>query len=89
MCKEFCEVCLKWHEPGSCEAQPAEDRAIEALIALALFPERTPPTDEEIETFLKEFDEGKHPLTPEDEDALARSRPRLMEMLKASTRKLA
>jgi len=65
----------------------AEDRAIEALIALALFPDRTPPTDEEIEKFIKEFDEGKHPLTQEDEDALARSRPRLMEMLKASTRK--
>lgn len=56
----------------------AEDRAIEALIAIA----PTPPTDEEIERFVKEFDEGKHQLTPEDEAALERSRPRFMEMLK-------
>jgi predicted GTPase len=31
----------------------------------------TPITDEEVAKFLKEFDEGKHPLTDAEKDALA------------------
>jgi predicted GTPase len=31
----------------------------------------TPITDEEVARFLKEFDEGKHPLTDAEKDALA------------------
>ena len=41
-----------------------------------------PPSAHEIAKFLKEFDEGKHPLTPEDEKALEAGKARLMEKIR-------
>jgi hypothetical protein len=54
-----------------------EERALEALVALALQSIPPPPTDEEIAVFMQEWDEGKHQLSAEDEAALARAKTRL------------
>lgn len=40
-------------------------------------------SEADIAQFIKEYDEGKHPLSKEDEAALERSRPELMQRLKA------
>lgn len=40
------------------------------------------PTAAEIAQFMQECDEGKHPLRPEDEAALAKSKERLMEQIR-------
>lgn len=48
------------------------DKQIEALIAMALSPNLSPElTDAEIDQFIKEYDEGKHPLSDADKDAMA------------------
>lgn len=60
-----------------------EYRALEALVALALRPElMKPPTDEEIERFMREYDEGKHPLSKEGKEALDRASKRFRQELR-------
>jgi hypothetical protein len=44
------------------------DRQVQNLIDWAMS-----PSDEEIAQFIKEFDEGKHPLSDADKDALSTS----------------
>jgi len=39
------------------------------------------PSFEEFEQFCKEFDEGKHPLSPEDKEALKRARVSFFKQL--------
>lgn len=41
-----------------------------------------PLSPSEVEKFLKEYDEGKHPLRPEDEKALERSRDDLARRIR-------
>lgn len=42
-----------------------------------------PPTEAEIEKFIQEFEEGKHPLTPEQEKALAEGWTKLLAKIRA------
>jgi len=60
--------------PASSPDTPAPSEKVSAAL-----PEIS---DLEIATFLTEFDEGKHPLSPEDEIALERSRPELFKLVK-------
>jgi hypothetical protein len=60
-----------------------EQMALEALVALALRPElMKPPTDAEIEKWMKEYDEGKHPLSKEGKEALDRADKRFRQQLR-------
>lgn len=60
-----------------------ETRAIDALIALALHPSSTkPPTDAEIEQFLKECRAGKHKLNAEAKSALDHKQHKFLIELK-------
>ncbi len=43
--------------------------------------------DEEVAQFMKEWDQGKHQLSAEDESALARSKPELLAKLKQALQK--
>lgn len=56
----------------------AEDKALDALCAYALRVREDDPTPEEVEQFLRDYNEGKHQLSREDADALEKTRKRLM-----------
>lgn len=64
---------LRWCESGEC-GQPYCERC---------HPENFEPEDDEVETFLREYDEGKHQLSPEDEATLEASREDLNRRLRA------
>lgn len=59
----------------------SEQHALEALIALTLR-EPPPPTDAEIEQFIREYDAGMHRLSAEDEAALEGSFLKFREELR-------
>lgn len=97
MNNELCPMCSKHHDQDRPCYSPKplppvrvqqvvrrlELRALEALVAHALRPELNPPTESEIDQFIREYDEGKHPLSPEDEAALERAHGEFVRKLHA------
>lgn len=75
--------------------QKAESERDEYMTALAMIIDQAPKyakpiaeaalkvSEAQAAQFLKEYREGKHPLSKEDESALERSKPELMRRLKA------
>lgn len=71
--------CQEYHEQSMREAQK---ESVNKFLTMVFEDNTQPPTDAEVNQFMKEWDEGKHKLSPEDEKALEKSKAKLFERIR-------